>query len=86
MSTEKPTVLHLEVQFPDRSLAKPVLREISENADLAVNILRGRVSEEGAWFDVEVSGDDRRIEELLRLSRKWGADVHAARAEAVDRH
>lgn len=83
MEQDRRDSLRIEVSFPDRALAKPILREISENRDLSVNILRGRMTENDAWFEVEIRGKPAKLQELLRLTEIWGVAVQRAEADVA---
>jgi len=75
MKPDRSKTVHVNVTFPDRSLARPVLEEIGRDRGLTVNILRGRITEEIATFELEVTGAARRVDDLIRLSATWGTTV-----------
>ena len=72
MGNERPKVVHLEVYFPDRSLAKPALFELTRDSSVSVNIRRGCLTGKTAWFELELSGNPTRIDEVIRQTRNWG--------------
>ena len=78
-SSEQKTVL-MQVQFPDRSISKPAFEELGRRRAVSVNILRGRISQEGAFFELKVTGPARRVKEFIRLSDTWGASVGTSSA------
>jgi hypothetical protein len=67
--------VQLSVNFADRNLARPLLEDLGRDRALSVNILRGRITHEEASFQIEVTGSTHRVDDLLRVSSKWGALV-----------
>lgn len=78
MNSSQEMTVHMNVKFPDRSLARPLLENLGRDRALSVNILRGRITREEASFDLEVTGSKRRVDDLIRLSATWGASVGVA--------
>ena len=72
MGNERRKVVHLEVYFADRSLSKPAILELSRDSSISVNILRGRLTETSAWFELELSGSPSRVDAVVRQGRNWG--------------
>lgn len=73
-STERKTVL-MRVLFSEGNLAKPALEHLSRDRALSMNILRGRITQEDASFDLEVSVPPKKIENFLRRTPRCGASV-----------
>lgn len=57
--------VRFQVRFRDLDLARAFLEECSRDPAIAVNILRGRITESEAWFRLEATGDARRVDDLL---------------------
>jgi hypothetical protein len=70
----------MQVQFFDKNLAKSTLEELCRSRAVSVNILRGRISQEGASFELEVTGPAQKVKEFIRLSDTWGACVGTSSA------
>jgi hypothetical protein len=62
--------VHLEVSFSDRALAGLVLQELSKIPDIVLNVLRGRITVERAWFRLEVAGLARKVRDVIRRCRQ----------------
>jgi hypothetical protein len=75
--------IHVALNFPDRALAKPAIERLSRGSTLSVNILRGRITEHEAWFELELAGRVDEVDELIRVSAKWGARIHPLHAACV---
>jgi hypothetical protein len=63
--------VRLTVVFGDRRNSLHVLDRIFRSEGVAVELLRGRLSEEGAWFDLKVRGAARVVERVVDYSRAW---------------
>ena len=75
MEPTREMTVQVNVRFSDRSLARPVLEDLGRNRALVVNIVRGRITQEEASFDLEVTGSRPRIDDLLRRNARWGASI-----------
>lgn len=73
MDTSCSRPFRIEVTFEDRALSKPVIDMLLKDADVSVTLLRGSITGRGAWFLLELSGDARRVDEIMMLSRTWGS-------------
>ena len=77
MKSIQETTVHMRVKFSDRNLAHPVLEVFGRDRALTVNILRGRITQRDASFELEVTGNPRSVEGFVRLGATWGASVGA---------
>ena len=77
MKSTQGTTVHMRIKFSDRNLAHPVLDSLGRHRVLMVNILRGRITQTDASFELAVTGTPRNVENLVRLSTTWGASVGA---------
>ncbi len=68
-----PKQVRVEVRFG--AFPRPGLRELFHPCRVALNVLRGRVTETAAWFELEISGPARRIDAVLRGFRDRGAVI-----------
>jgi hypothetical protein len=63
--------VRLTLVFDDRRISMLVLDRIFRSDDVAVELLRGRLSEESVWFDLKVRGAARGVERVVEFSRPW---------------
>lgn len=77
MKSIQETTVQLSVKFSDRNLARPALEGLGRDHALTVNILRGRITQKDASFELEVTGTPRNVENLVRLSATLGAAAGA---------
>jgi hypothetical protein len=82
MKLKKKTV-QLRMKFPDQSSARSFLEDCRCDPSLSVNILRGRMTENEASFLLEVTGDMRRIDDLILESALWSAPAGRLAAGVV---
>lgn len=73
----------MRVRFSDQSLARSLLEAWRLDRTLSINILRGRITELDASFELELTGDAQRIEEFVRQSAQWNALKGAVPAEVA---
>ena len=64
--------VRLEVQLPRRDTA---LNEYGRLYHVDLNVLRGRVTENRAWYLLDITGAARKVEALLRLFRERGLSI-----------
>lgn len=65
----------MQVRFSTRTSAQAALEDWGRGKALSVNILRGRITQEDASFDIAVTGPARRIQDFIRRSDTRGASV-----------
>lgn len=72
--------VRMQVKFTDQNLARSFLEECRRDRTLSVNILRGRITENEASFRLEITGDARRIDDLVLEGAQWSAPAGALSA------
>ena len=60
--------VRLEVDMP----SAPALEEFRRHHRVDLNVLRGRVTESGAWYLLDVSGAAGKVDSAVRHFRKRG--------------
>ncbi len=75
MTTTRCKSVHMRVQFPERACAKPAFDDWGRDHTLSVQILRGRITQTEATFDIQVTGPSPRIKDFLRRGHAWGASL-----------
>lgn len=74
------TVLY-NLRFTGRNSLRPVFEDLGRDYGFVLNILRGRVTQDEASLELEISGSPRRVDKFIRLSAEWGASVVAVPVE-----
>ena len=67
--------LRFKMSFPQRVLGDPVMHRLSRKAGVVPNILRGRITDKGAWLEVELVGSGKQINKALKLLEGEGVSV-----------
>ena len=68
-AAEKTVKLKLEI--PNPPLAQSLLRKWTQDSDVSVTILRGRVTEHEARFQLEIRGRAATIAQIVQESTFW---------------
>lgn len=63
----------LEVEIPNRALARTLLEKWSHHSGVELTILRGRVSADEARYELEVRGSVADVARIVRQSAPWDA-------------
>ena len=63
----------LKVEIPDRTLARTLLEQWAVHPGIALTILRGRVTSDGASYQLEVQGTAAQVARMVRQSAPWMA-------------
>lgn len=80
MKSSQHKTVHMQVRFSNKNSVKPAFEELGRHRLVSVNILRGRISREGACFELAVTGPAQWVVEFIRLSDTWGASVETSSA------
>lgn len=72
--------VYFKVKFTDRNSVWPLLEDLGRDLGVALNVLRGRITEDEASLELEITGNPRRVDEFIRRSAEWGASVGATPA------
>lgn len=67
--------VQVRLKFSSRNLTPRVLEKMGRDRAVPVNIIRGQITQEDASIKLEVTGNPRSIETLVRLSTTWGASL-----------
>jgi hypothetical protein len=63
----------LNVEIPNRTLARTLLQQWAAHPGIVLNVLRGRVTSDGARYKMEVQGSATEVARLLRQIASWEA-------------
>jgi len=80
MTPIREKTVQVRLNFPDRHLVRPVLEGFRSAPAVGVKILRGRMTQKKAYFELEIFGAARRIDEFLKWSARRGASIRARSA------
>jgi hypothetical protein len=72
--------VQVSLNFPDWNLARFVIEKLGGARALNVTLLRARLTQREALFQLEIIGAARRIDEVLKWSARRGASIRARSA------
>lgn len=68
-------VARYKMTFPSDILGEPFMYKLSHDMSVRPNILRGRISEKGAWLEVEIEGAQKCIDKAVKFLKDKGVAV-----------
>lgn len=60
---------HYKMFFPQQTLGEPFVYKLSHDMGVKPNILRGRISENEAWLEIEIEGPENKVEKAIEYLR-----------------
>ena len=73
------TSTRYKMTFPAKIVGEPIMTNLSQDFGVTYNMVRGRITDKGAWLTVELGGLPRNIERALAFLKERGAEVQAVR-------
>ena len=64
-----------KMTFPAKIVGEPIMTKLSHDFGVAYNMIRGRITDKGAWLDVELIGLKKNIERALGFLSERGVTV-----------
>jgi len=61
--------------FPAKIVGEPIMTKLSHDFGVSYNMIRGRITDKGAWLDVELLGAGKNIERALLFLKERGVTV-----------
>jgi ABC-type methionine transport system ATPase subunit len=75
MAKKHTKIMRFRMNFPPSVLGEPFIYKLSHDMKVIPNIMRGRISEKGAWLEVEVEGTQKNIQKALDFLKRRGVEV-----------
>lgn len=72
---EAKKTLRCKMTFPKKVVGQPILHKVWTDFKVVSNTLRGRITEKGAWLEVELVGSPKALENALAYLDAQGIDV-----------
>ena len=69
------SVKRYKMMFPATTLGEPFMYKMSRDMNVIPNIVKGRISDEQAWLDIEIEGQDGDIEIALEYLQSKGVVI-----------
>lgn len=67
--------LRFKMTFPQKIVGEPIMTKLSHDFSVTYNMMRGRISEKGAWLEVELAGVEKNIDKALKYLGERGVTV-----------
>lgn len=64
-----------KLTFPAKIVGEPIMTKLSHEFGVSYNMIRGRITDKGAWLDVELLGAKKNIERALVFLGERGVTV-----------
>ncbi|MBI3858436.1 MAG: NIL domain-containing protein [Planctomycetes bacterium] len=64
-----------KMTFPAKIVGEPIMTKLSHDFGVAYNMIRGRITDKGAWLDVELLGAKKNIDRALEFLKERGVTI-----------
>ena len=64
-----------KLTVPAKIVGEPIMTKLSHDFGVSYNMIRGRITDKGAWLDVELLGAKKNIERALVFLGERGVTV-----------
>ena len=64
-----------KMTFPAKIVGEPIMTKLSHDFGVSYNMIRGRITDKGAWLDVELLGAAKNIERALAFLKERGVTI-----------
>jgi ABC-type methionine transport system ATPase subunit len=72
---EAKKTLRCKMTFPQKVVGQPVMHTLWSDFKVVSNTMRGRITEKGAWLEVELVGPAKNLEAALKFLSDQGVNV-----------
>lgn len=74
----------MKFTFPSKLITDPVIYELAKKFNVVTNIRRADVGESHGWVVLEMSGDEKEIEDALQWVKSVGVRVDPVGGDVVE--
>lgn len=64
-----------KMTFPQRIVGEPIMTKLSHDFGVSYNMMRGRITEKGAWLEVELIGSGKNIDRAVKYLAERGVAI-----------
>ena len=64
-----------KMTVPAKIVGEPIMTKLSHDFGVSYNMIRGRITDKGAWLDVELLGAKKNIERALEFLKERGVTI-----------
>lgn len=66
-----------KMTFPAKIVGEPIMTKLSNDFGVSYNMMRGRITDKGAWLEVELIGSAKNVERALKFLAERGVAVES---------
>ena len=74
----------IKFTFPSKLITDPIIYELAKKFKVVTNIRRADVGESQGWVVLEISGDEKEIEDALKWVKSVGVRVDPVGGDVVE--
>ncbi|WP_457640149.1 NIL domain-containing protein [Persephonella sp.] len=67
--------IKLKLIYPEDKIKEPILSRVCKNFDVEINIRKANVTDTIGWLELELTGDEKQIEEAIKYMESQGIEV-----------
>lgn len=75
MAASKSKLIHYKMTFPPNVVGEPLMSELLTQKKVVPNILRGRITDKGAWLEVTLEGSQKAIDLAIQFLEAKGVAI-----------
>lgn len=64
-----------KMTFPAKIVGEPIMTKLSNDFGVSYNMMRGRITDKGAWLEVELIGSGKNIARALEFLGERGVTI-----------
>ena len=72
---EAKKTVRCKMTFPQKVVGQPVMHKLWSDFKVVSNTMRGRITEKGAWLEVELVGSPKNIDAALKFLADQGVSL-----------
>jgi len=72
---EAKKTVRCKMTFPQKVVGQPVMHKLWSDFKVVSNTMRGRITEKGAWLEVELVGAPKNLDAALKFLADQGVSI-----------
>jgi ABC-type methionine transport system ATPase subunit len=76
--------IKVHIIFPEDLVKEPVIYNLGKKYDLVTNIRRANVDNKTGWVDLEVQGEEEKLNKGIKYMENLGLDVNPIEGDIVE--
>jgi ABC-type methionine transport system ATPase subunit len=67
--------LRRKLTFPAKIVGEPIMTNLSNDFGVTYNMVRGRITDKGAWLTVDLQGSAKNLEQAVAFLEERGVKI-----------